>query len=79
MATTTINQAKVLDMYASLPSDQKDLLIETASNYLFDMANAIKVPFNQIDQKDRLYKALDFLAQGWSFDNATSVQWRYSM
>jgi len=79
MATTMISQAKVLDMYASLPSDQKDLLIETASNYLFDMAHAIKVSFNEIDHKDRLYKALDFLAQGWTIDNATTSQWRYSM
>ena len=79
MATTMINQARVLEMYATLPSDQRDLLIEVATNYLFDMAQEIHVPFGEIDQKDRLYKALDFLAQGWSLENALTSQWRYSL
>jgi len=78
MATTMMNQARVLDTYASLSSDHKDLLIEVATNYLFEMAVAIRVPFNEIDQKDRLYKALDFLAQGWTVENATAPQWRYA-
>jgi len=78
MATTIINQARVLDAYASLSSDHKDLLIEVATNYLFEMAVAIRVPFSEINQKDRLYKALDFLAQGWTAENATAPQWRYA-
>lgn len=79
MATTMLTQDKVLDMYATLPSDQRDLLIEVATNYLFDMAQEIRVPFSEINQKDRLYKALDFLAQGWSIDNALTSQWRYTL
>ena len=78
MATTMINQARVLDTYASLSSDHRDLLIEIATNYLFELAVAIHVPFSEINQKDRLYKALDFLAQGWTAENATASQWRYA-
>lgn len=79
MAVTMVNQAQVLDIYASLSPDHRDLLIEVATNYLFDMAQEIRVPFNEIDHKDRLYKAFDFLAQGWTVENALTSQWRYSL
>ena len=79
MATTMISQDKVLEMYATLPSDQRDLLIEVATNYLFDMAQEIHVPYSEVSQKDRLYKALDFLAQGWTLENALTSQWRYTL
>ena len=78
MASTVINQVSVLDIYAALPLDQRDLLIEIATNYMFDMAQQIGVSSTEIDQKDRLYKALDFLAQGWQIENAFTSQWRYS-
>jgi hypothetical protein len=77
MALTLLSQAQVLDKYASMPKEHKEALVEVASNYLFDMAIGIKVPFNNIDKNDRLFKALDFLAQGWTIENAMSAQWRY--
>jgi hypothetical protein len=45
---------------------------------MFDMAQQIGVSSTEIDQKDRLYKALDFLAQGWQIENAFTSHWRYS-
>ncbi len=77
MATTLLTQAQVLDKYATMPKEHKEALVEVATNYLFDMAIAIKVPFKNIDHEDRLFKALDFLAQGWTVENAMSAQWRY--
>jgi hypothetical protein len=77
MALTLMTQAQVLDKYATMPKEHKEALIEVASNYLFDMANEIKVPFKNVDQHDRMFKALDFLAQGWTIENAMSAQWRY--
>jgi hypothetical protein len=72
-----MTQAQVLDKFASLQADEKDLLLEVASNYLFDMAVAIRVPFKNIDAEDRLFKGLDFLAAGWEVANANSSRWRY--
>jgi hypothetical protein len=77
MALTLMTQAQVLDKYATMPQEHKEALVQVATNYLFDMANEIKVSFKEIDQQDRLFKALDFLAQGWTVENAMSAQWRY--
>ncbi len=77
MALTLMTQAQVLDKYATMPQAHKEALVQVATNYLFDMANEIKVSFKEIDQQDRLFKALDFLAQGWTIENAMSAQWRY--
>ena len=77
MALTLITQHETLKRYASLAQDEKELLREVVANYLFDMAKAINVPFNKIDAKDVLYKSLDFIAQGWTLDNALESRWRY--
>ena len=77
MALTLMTQAQVLEKYATLPQAHKEALIEVATNYLFEMAMAIKVDFNEIDGQDRLFKALDFLAHGWCAENAHESNWRY--
>jgi len=77
MALTLITQPATLNRYASLTQDEKELLRELASNYLFDMATAINVPFSKIDTEDVLFKSLDFIAQGWAIDNALESRWRY--
>jgi len=77
MALTLITQPATLNRYASLTQDEKELLRELASNYLFDMATAINVPFTNIDAKDMLYKCLDFIAEGWTAENTMESRWRY--
>ena len=77
MALTLITQPETLKRYVSLTRDEKELLREVVSNYLFDMAQAINVPFSKIDSQDVLYKSLDFIAEGWTVDNALESRWRY--
>lgn len=77
MALTLITQQETLKRYASLAQDEKELLREVVSNYLFDMATAINVPFSKIDGEDVLFKSLDFISQGWATDNALESRWRY--
>ena len=77
MALTLMTQAQVLEKYATMPQEHKEALVQVATNYLFDMANEIKVSFKEIDQQDRLFKALDFLAQGWTVENAIALnRWK---
>ena len=77
MALTLISQTQVLEKYATLPETHKEALLEVATNYLFEMAMAIKVDFKEISPQDRLFKALDFLAHGWCAENAHESNWRY--
>lgn len=79
VAVQVLTKIQVLDNFASLPPSHKELLLELVTNYLFDMAQEIKVPFDQIDQKDKLYKALDFLSQGWTYENSLSYRWRFPL
>ncbi len=79
MAITLITQPVVLKNYVSLTEDQKDLLRQVATNYLFDMAKAINVPTSNIDTKDVLYKCFDFIAEGWTVENTLESRWRYSL
>lgn len=77
MATATVSQKHVIQKYVSLSESDKSLLREIVTNYLFDMANALNIPIKEIDARDVLYKSLDFVSEGWRYDNATESRWRY--
>ena len=77
MATATVSQKHVIQKYVSLSESDKSLLREVVTNYLFDMANALNIPIKEIDARDVLYKSLDFVSEGWRYDNATESRWRY--
>lgn len=77
MATATVSQKHVIQKYVSLSESDKSLLREIVTNYLFEMANALNIPIKQIDARDVLYKSLDFVSEGWRYDNATESRWRY--
>lgn len=77
MATATVSQKHVIQKYVSLSESDKSLLREIVTNYLFEMANALNIPIKKIDARDVLYKSLDFISEGWRFDNATESRWRY--
>lgn len=77
MATATVSQKHVIQKYVSLSESDKSLLREIVTNYLFEMANALNIPIKEIDARDVLYKSLDFISEGWRFDNATESRWRY--
>ena len=77
MATAIVTQKHVIQNYLSLSESDKSLLREMVTNYLFDMANALNIPIKEIDARDVLYKSLDFISEGWRFDNATESRWRY--
>lgn len=77
MATATVSQKHVIQKYVSLSESDKSLLREIVTNYLFEMANALNIPIKEIDARDVLYKSLDFVSEGWRYDNATESRWRY--
>lgn len=77
MATTQLTREQILGKYASLSDDAKEVLLECAYNYMFTYAVANHFNFNEIHKNDILFKALDFVAQGWTIENAVSSQWRY--
>jgi len=77
MATATVSQKHVVQKYVSLSESDKSLLREIVTNYLFEMANALNIPIKEIDARDVLYKSLDFVSEGWRYDNATESRWRY--
>ncbi len=77
MATAIVTQKHVIQNYLSLSDSDKSLLREIVTNYLFDMANALNIPIKEIDARDVLYKSLDFVSEGWRYDNATESRWRY--
>ena len=77
MATATVSQKHVIQKYVSLSESDKSLLREIVTNYLFEMANALNIPTKEIDARDVLYKSLDFVSEGWRYDNATESRWRY--
>ena len=77
MAVATVSQKHIIQKYVSMSENDKSLLREVVTNYLFDMANGLNVPIKEIDARDVLYKSLDFVSEGWRYDNATESRWRY--
>lgn len=77
MALATVSQKHIIQKYVSMSENDKSLLREVVTNYLFDMANALHIPIKEIDPRDALYKCLDFISDGWTVDNATESRWRY--
>jgi hypothetical protein len=46
-------------------------------NNIDEISEDVNTAIKEIDARDVLYKSLDFISEGWRFDNATESRWRY--